>query len=67
MLTRASRIFSLRSCSSLRAYTASAAFAAGPADWAALWQRDHNLLNIAAGARAKRLDKALQALHLAAH
>lgn len=42
-----------------------AAFAAGPADWAALWQRDHNLLNIAAGARAKRLEKALQALHLA--
>ena len=42
-----------------------AAFAAGPAGWAALWQRDHNLLNIAAGARAKRLEKALQALHLA--
>ena len=43
-----------------------AAFAAGPASWAALWQRDHNLLNIAVGARTKRLSNALQALHLAA-
>lgn len=32
---------------------------AGPALWAQLWQRDHNLLNIAASARAKRLEKAL--------
>lgn len=39
-----------------------AVFATGQADWAALWQRDHNLLNIAAGARAKRLDKALSQL-----
>lgn len=31
----------------------------GPALWAQLWQRDHNLLNIAASARAKRLEKAL--------
>ncbi len=43
-----------------------AAFAAGPASWAALWQRDHNLLNIAVAARTKRLGNALQALHLAA-
>lgn len=42
-----------------------AAFSAGPAAWAQLWQRDHNLLNIAASARSKRLDKALQSLGLA--
>jgi len=41
-----------------------AAFAAGPADWAALWQRDRNLLEIAGGPRAKRLEKALSALGL---
>ncbi|OHC28827.1 MAG: acyl-CoA dehydrogenase [Pseudomonadales bacterium RIFCSPLOWO2_12_59_9] len=36
-----------------------AAMAAGPPAWAQLWQRDQNLLNIAASARAKRLEKAL--------
>jgi hypothetical protein len=36
-----------------------AAMAAGPAAWAQLWQRDHKLLNIAASARSKRLQKAL--------
>lgn len=36
-----------------------AAMVAGPALWAQLWQRDHNLLNIAASARSKRLQKAL--------
>jgi hypothetical protein len=35
------------------------AMQAGPALWAQLWQRDHNLLNIAASARSKRLEKAL--------
>lgn len=39
-----------------------AAFASGPAEWAALWQRDKGLLAIAAKARGKRLDKALAAL-----
>ena len=38
------------------------AFSAGPEHWAALWQRDRNLLFIAAGARAKRLEKALAVL-----
>lgn len=37
-----------------------AAFAAGPAHWAALWQRDRGLLQIAAAARGKRLEKARQ-------
>ena len=41
------------------------AMQAGPALWAQLWQRDHHLLNIAASARAKRLEKALQGLALA--
>ncbi|POA19738.1 acyl-CoA dehydrogenase [Pseudomonas sp. FW300-N1A1] len=36
-----------------------AAFAAGPAEWAALWVRDQAVLDLAAGARAKRLAKAL--------
>lgn len=36
------------------------AFAAGPAHWQALWQRDKNLLQIAESARAKRLAKARQ-------
>lgn len=35
-----------------------AAFAAGPAAWAQLWQRDQGLLSIAGGARRKRLEKA---------
>ncbi|MNQ62709.1 hypothetical protein D3C85_770640 [compost metagenome] len=41
-----------------------AAFAAGPAEWAALWQRDQGVLEIASGPRAKRLEKALAALGL---
>jgi hypothetical protein len=41
-----------------------AAFAAGPADWAALWQRDRGLLSLAASARDKRLAKAQAALGL---
>lgn len=41
-----------------------AAFAAGPADWAALWQRDRGLLSLAASARGKRLAKAQAALGL---
>ncbi|MWV11356.1 acyl-CoA dehydrogenase [Pseudomonas sp. R-28-1W-6] len=39
-----------------------AAMAGGPAEWAALWQRDRNLLEIARTAREKRLEKALQTL-----
>ncbi len=39
-----------------------AAFAAGPADWATLWQRDKNLLAITESARRTRLSKALAAL-----
>jgi hypothetical protein len=38
------------------------AMAAGPQTWALLWQRDQNLLNIAASARSKRLEKALVTL-----
>ncbi|MCG4454142.1 acyl-CoA dehydrogenase family protein [Pseudomonas sp. MMS21-TM103] len=41
-----------------------AAFAAGPADWAALWQRDRGLLSLANSARGKRLAKAQAALGL---
>jgi hypothetical protein len=41
-----------------------AAFAAGPADWAALWQRDRGLLSIAAAARGKRLANAQATLGL---
>lgn len=36
-----------------------AAIAAGPEQWAQLWQRDQNLLTLAASARAKRLQQAL--------
>lgn len=36
-----------------------AAFAAGPSLWSALWQRDAGLLDLAAKARARRLEKAL--------
>jgi hypothetical protein len=43
-----------------------AAMTAGPPTWAALWQRDHNLLNIAVSAREKRFARALQTLGLAA-
>ncbi|OLF55536.1 acyl-CoA dehydrogenase family protein [Pseudomonas chlororaphis] len=35
------------------------AFAEGPPQWAALWTRDRAVLDLAAGARAKRLAKAL--------
>ncbi|UFQ98594.1 acyl-CoA dehydrogenase family protein [Pseudomonas wenzhouensis] len=35
-----------------------AAFSAGPAHWAELWQRDQGLLRIAEAARSKRLEKA---------
>lgn len=42
-----------------------AAFAAGPAEWATLWQRDQGVLDIASGPRAKRLEKALAALGMA--
>ncbi|APC15556.1 acyl-CoA dehydrogenase [Pseudomonas frederiksbergensis] len=35
------------------------AFADGPPPWAALWTRDQTVLELAAGARAKRLAKAL--------
>lgn len=38
------------------------ALQAGPPAWAALWQRDQNLLEIARSARVKRLDKALAGL-----
>ncbi|MCO6059987.1 acyl-CoA dehydrogenase [Pseudomonas sp. MOB-449] len=41
-----------------------AALAAGPAEWAGLWQRDQGVLEIAGGARAKRLEKALAAFGL---
>ncbi|MCY1400003.1 hypothetical protein D9M71_150760 [compost metagenome] len=41
-----------------------AAFAQGPAEWAALWQRDRGVLAIAGSARAKRLEKALAGLGL---
>jgi hypothetical protein len=39
-----------------------AAIDAGPPHWAALWQRDRNLLEVARTAREKRLEKALAAL-----
>lgn len=38
------------------------ALAAGPAEWAALWQRDKNVMAIATSARNQRLSKALAAL-----
>ncbi|MGE8359865.1 acyl-CoA dehydrogenase family protein [Pseudomonas sp.] len=41
-----------------------AAFAAGPAQWAGLWARDKGILQLAAVARAKRLEKAKVALGL---
>ncbi|WP_263145169.1 acyl-CoA dehydrogenase family protein [Pseudomonas sp. RIT-PI-AD] len=41
-----------------------AAFAATPAPWPALWQRDRGLLGIAATARERRLEKAREALGL---
>lgn len=40
------------------------AFANGPPEWAALWQRDQSVLDIAGAARAKRLAKAWQTLGL---
>lgn len=39
-----------------------AAVASGPQEWAALWSRDCNLLEVARTAREKRLEKALAAL-----
>ncbi|PWE42370.1 acyl-CoA dehydrogenase [Pseudomonas prosekii] len=33
--------------------------ASGPAEWAAMWQRDQAVMDLAAGARSKRLAKAL--------
>lgn len=39
-----------------------AAIDTGPPHWAALWQRDRNLLDVARTAREKRLEKALAAL-----
>jgi len=39
------------------------AFAKGPEDLLTTWQRDRGLLTLASGARHKRLEKALQALH----
>ena len=38
------------------------AFAATPPHWASLWRRDAGLLKVAAAAREKRLDQALQSL-----
>lgn len=35
------------------------ALAAGPQHWAAMWQRDQSVMDLAAGARGKRLAKAL--------
>ncbi|MFS2202620.1 acyl-CoA dehydrogenase, partial [Pseudomonas sp. Pseusp3] len=35
------------------------ALAGGPAEWAAMWQRDRAVMELAAGARGKRLAKAL--------
>jgi hypothetical protein len=35
------------------------ALAGGPAEWAAMWQRDQAVMGLAAGARGKRLAKAL--------
>lgn len=40
-----------------------AAMTAGPAQWAALWQRDSGVLDIARTAREKRLQNAWAALH----
>ncbi|KHA75280.1 acyl-CoA dehydrogenase [Pseudomonas chlororaphis] len=37
----------------------SQALADGPAEWAQMWQRDQGVMQLAAGARAKRLAKAL--------
>lgn len=39
------------------------AFAQGPEFWREQWTRDQALLDLASGARAKRLAKALAALH----
>ena len=35
------------------------ALAEGPSEWAAMWQRDQAVMDLAAGARAKRLTKAM--------
>ncbi|WP_443191691.1 acyl-CoA dehydrogenase [Pseudomonas indica] len=42
-----------------------AAFASGAQSWAALWTRDRDLLSIASGPRARRLEKALASLGMA--
>ncbi|MNY71661.1 hypothetical protein D3C86_2100600 [compost metagenome] len=38
------------------------ALAEGPSEWATMWQRDQAVMELAAGARAKRLAKALAAI-----
>jgi hypothetical protein len=38
------------------------ALADGPPHWAAMWQRDQGVMDLAAGARGKRLAKALAAI-----
>lgn len=41
------------------------AFANGSAEWAVLWQRDQTVLDIASGARTRRLEKALESVRRA--
>jgi hypothetical protein len=41
-----------------------AALAAGPAQWAQIWQRDQGVMALAAAAREKRLNKAWAAAGL---
>ncbi|MNW69964.1 hypothetical protein D3C74_491150 [compost metagenome] len=38
------------------------ALAEGPPEWAAMWQRDQAMMDLAAGARGKRWAKALAAI-----
>jgi len=38
------------------------AMASGPAEWAAMWQRDQAVMDLAAGTRSKRLAKALETI-----
>ncbi|TWD49649.1 acyl-CoA dehydrogenase family protein [Pseudomonas sp. SJZ131] len=38
------------------------AMASGPAEWAAMWQRDQAVMDLASGARSKRLAKALETI-----
>ena len=57
----------MRNCDAIKLlsrYDIDAAFASSPTAWQQLWQRDRAVLGLAAKARTRRLDVAVQRLGL---